>query len=106
MSPRLLGHELTAEQVAAIGAVDVLLMPVGGFYTIDANVACKVAEQLKPKVVIPMHFKNDKCNFPITGVDDFLHGKKDISQPDASEAEFKTGELPSATQIIVLKPAR
>ncbi len=100
-----LGHELTAGQVAAIGAVDALLLPVGGFYTIDASGASKVAGQLKPGVVIPMHFKNSKCNFPIAGVDDFLRGKKDISQPDASEVEFKAGELPSVTQIIVLKPA-
>lgn len=100
-----LGHELTAGQAAQIGAVDVTLLPVGGFYTIDANVASRVAEQLKPRVVIPMHFKNNKCAFPIAGVEEFLRGKKDISQPDASEVELKAGELPEATQIIVLKPA-
>lgn len=100
-----LGHELTAEQAAQIGAVDVLLLPVGGFYTIDATVADRVAAQLKPKVVIPMHFKNNKCDFPIAGVEEFLRGKKDISQPDASEAEFRSGEMSSTTRIIVLKPA-
>ncbi len=100
-----LGHELTAEQVAGIGAVDVALLPVGGFFTIDAAVASRVAEQLKPKVIIPMHFKNNKCDFPISGVDEFLRGKKDISQPEASEVEFKAGEPPSATRVIVLKPA-
>jgi len=100
-----LGHELTAEQVSAIGAVDVLLLPVGGFFTIDATVAGRVAEQLKPKVVIPMHFKNNKCDFPIAGVEEFLRGKSDTSQPDASEVEFRAGEMPPATQIIVLKPA-
>ena len=101
-----LGHELTAEQVAAMGAVDVLLLPVGGYFTIDAAVASRVAEQLGPRVIIPMHFKNSKCNFPIAGVDEFLRGKTDISQPDASEVEFRAGELPSATRIIVLKPAK
>jgi L-ascorbate metabolism protein UlaG (beta-lactamase superfamily) len=100
-----LGHQLTAAQVAQIGSVDVLLLPVGGFYTIDATVAGKVAEQLKPKVVIPMHFKNNKCDFPISGVAEFLRGKKDISQPDTSEIEFKAGKLPPTTRIIVLKPA-
>jgi len=100
-----LGHGLTAEQVAAIGAVDVLLLPVGGFYTIDAAVASKTAEQLKPGVIIPMHFKSNKCDFPIATVEEFLRGKKDISKPDASEVEFKAGELPSTTQVIVLKPA-
>ena len=100
-----LGHELTAEQAAAVGDVDVALLPVGGFYTIDAAVASKVADKLNPKVVIPMHFKNNKCDFPITGVEEFLRGKKDVNQPDVSEVEFKAGELPAATQIIVLKPA-
>jgi len=96
---------LTAEQAAQAGAVDVLLLPVGGFYTIDATVASKVTEQLKPKVVIPMHFKNSKCDFPIAGVEEFLRDKKDISQPDTSEVEFRAGEMPPTTQIIVLKPA-
>lgn len=100
-----LGHELAAEQAAAVGTVDVALLPVGGFYTIDAAVASKVADKLNPKVVIPMHFRNNKCDFPITGVDEFLRGKKDVRQPDAGEVEFKAGELPAATQIIVLKPA-
>jgi L-ascorbate metabolism protein UlaG (beta-lactamase superfamily) len=100
-----LGHELATEQLTAMGDVDVLLLPVGGFFTIDAAVASKVAEQLKPKVVIPMHFKSNKCNFPISGVDDFLRGKEGVSRLDASEAEFKAGELPTATRIIVLKPA-
>lgn len=100
-----LGHELTAEQVTAMGDVDVLLLPVGGFYTIDAAVASRVAEQLKPRIIIPMHFKTEKCDFPISGVDEFLRGKEGVSWLDASEAEFKTGELPSTTRIIVLKPA-
>ena len=100
-----LGHELTTEQAAQAGAVDVLLLPVGGLYTIDATVASKVTEQLKPKVVIPMHFRNSKCDFPIAGVDEFLRGKNNISQPDASEVEFRSGEMPPTTRIIVLKPA-
>ncbi|MBL7126312.1 MAG: MBL fold metallo-hydrolase [Dehalococcoidales bacterium] len=100
-----LGHGLTAEQVAAIGAVDVLLLPVGGFYTIDAAVASQTAEQLKPGVVIPMHFKSNKCDFPIATVEEFLRGKKDVNKPDASEVELKAGKLPEATRVIVLKPA-
>ena len=100
-----LGHQLTDKQVAEIGKVDILLVPVGGFYTIDATVASKVCDQLKPKVIIPMHFKTNKCAFPISGADEFLHGKKDISRLEASEVEFRAGELPANTQIIVLKPA-
>jgi len=100
-----LGHQLSDKQVAEIGRVDILLVPVGGFYTIDANVATVVCNQLIPKVIIPMHYKNDRCRFPIAGVDEFLRGKGNIDRPDASEVEFKKGELPAGTQIIVLKSA-
>ncbi|HEY81842.1 MAG TPA: MBL fold metallo-hydrolase [Dehalococcoidia bacterium] len=100
-----LGHQLSAKQVAEIGKVDVLLVPVGGFYTIDATTATQVCRQLAPKVIIPMHFKTDKCAFPISGVDEFLKGKEKVSRLDTSQVEFKPGELPESTQIMVLKPA-
>jgi len=100
-----LGHQLSDTQVAELGSVDILLIPVGGYYTIDAKVAGQVCDRLKPKVVIPMHFKNNKCAYPIAGVDKFLKGKKAVSQLDASEVEFKQGELPASTQIMVLKSA-
>ncbi len=54
-------------------------------------------------MIIPMHFKNDKCSFSITGVDEFLQGKESVSRLDASETEFKQGKLPATTKIIVLK---
>jgi len=100
-----LGHQLDAQQVTDLGTVDILLIPVGGFYTMDAKVAGHVYQQIKPKVIMPMHYKNDKCGFPIAGVDDFLRDKEGVSRLDASEIEFKRGELPATTQIIVLKSA-
>ena len=100
-----LGHPLGDKQAAELGKVDVLLIPVGGFYTIDATVAGQVCGQLKPRVIIPMHFKNDKCDFPISDVEEFLRGKRNVSQLNTSEVEFKAGELPAATQIMVLVPA-
>ena len=102
-----LGHMLSDKQVADIGKVDILLAPVGGNFTIDAGVAASVAEKLSPKVIIPMHFKNDRCpNFPVAGVDGFLEGKNNVTRLEVSEVEFKAGVLPAATQIIVMKPSR
>jgi L-ascorbate metabolism protein UlaG (beta-lactamase superfamily) len=100
-----LGHILTAEQVKAIGRVDVLMIPVGGFFTIDARTATKVCDQLKPRIIIPMHFKTDKSNMPITGVDEFLRGKSNVTRSNSSEIELKAGKLPASTQIMVLKPS-
>jgi L-ascorbate metabolism protein UlaG (beta-lactamase superfamily) len=81
-----------------------LLIPVGGYYTIDARAASQVCNQLKPRVVMPMHYKTDKGIPGISGVDDFLEGKDNVSRRDSSEVEFKK-ELPPPSQIIVLKPA-
>jgi L-ascorbate metabolism protein UlaG (beta-lactamase superfamily) len=52
-----LGHVLSPEQVLAIGKVDVLLVPVGGNFTIDAAGALKVRDQLGPAITIPMHYR-------------------------------------------------
>jgi L-ascorbate metabolism protein UlaG (beta-lactamase superfamily) len=100
-----LGHQLTGEEVGAIGKVDVLMIPVGGFYTIDAAAATKVCDALKPKVVIPMHFKTDKCAYPITPVDDFLKSKKNVRHEKSSEVAIAQDKLPSATEIVVLQSA-
>jgi len=100
-----LGHRLDDKQLKEIGSVDVLLIPVGGFYTIDAKVATEVCEQLKPRVIIPMHYKTEKGIPGIFGVEGFLSGKANVSRPDSSQAEFKPGELPATGQIIVLKSA-
>ena len=85
--------------------MDVLLIPVGGYFTIDAKVATKICDRLKPGVVIPMHYKTDKLDYPVSGVDGFLQGKGNIVRLSAAEVEFKQGELPAQTQIIVLKSA-
>jgi hypothetical protein len=52
-----------------------------------------------------MHYKTDKCAFPIARVDEFLNGKERVTQLETSERNFKSEELPASTQIIVLKSA-
>ena len=98
-----LGHMLSADQVKAIGKVDVLMIPVGGFFTLDAVTATKVCDQLKPKVVIPMHFKTPKINFTISDVEPFLKDKGNVTRSKESTIELRAGKLPSLPQIIVLK---
>jgi len=100
-----LGHVLSPLQVTEIGAVDVLFVPVGGFFTIEATVANQVCGQLKPKIAIPMHFKTPKCAYPIASVDGFLKGRKDVRKVAGSEVEFEREKLPTATEIVVLQPA-
>ncbi len=100
-----LGHELSEREVAQIGLVDILFVPVGGFFTIDATAASQVCDQLKPRIIIPMHFKTPKCAYPIAGVEDFLKDKKDVRKVTGSEVEFDPEDLPTGTQIVLLQPA-
>jgi L-ascorbate metabolism protein UlaG (beta-lactamase superfamily) len=100
-----LGHILSEKELAEIGSVDILLIPVGGYYTIDSKEASRVAEQIKPKVLIPMHFKTEKCGFPITPVEDFLEGKSNAKWPKASEVAFEKKTLPQQMEILVLDHA-
>ena len=99
-----LGHVLTGAQVAVIGRPDVLFVPAGGTYTIDAAGAAEVVDQLAPKVVFPMHYKTSAMGqgFPITGVDPFLIGKKDVERIHGSSVTLRKEALPRGTKIIVL----
>lgn len=68
-----LGCDLTDGQAAALQGADVALIPVGGFYTIDAKQAKAVAERIGAKVVIPMHYRTEQFGLaPIGTLDDFL----------------------------------
>ncbi len=98
-----LGHSLSAKEIEQIGDLDVLMIPVGGFYTIDAGKATEVINSLKPRMVIPMHFKTAKCGFPIATVDDFVAGKDNVKRLDISELELTKNTLPASTVINVLK---
>lgn len=65
-----LGHVPTEAQLAALGSADVLMIPVGGFYTIDAPTAVAVAGLLNARVVLPMHYKTSaNADWPIAGIE-------------------------------------
>ena len=98
-----LGHIPNEEQMAEIGDVDVALIPVGGLYTIDAHEASDIIERISPKIVIPMHYKTEKCGFDIAGVDDFLENKENVERMATSEIHVTKSELPSKTHIKVLE---
>lgn len=103
-----LGHLFNEQQIKEAGKLDVLMVPVGGYTDLDARKATQLCNQLKPKVIMPMHYKTDKIHFPhkVLDVDEFLRGKDNVIRQDASEIEYTKGNLPDKTQIIVLKPAR
>ncbi len=81
-----LGHMLSEEQVKKLGHIDILLIPVGGIYTIDAKKAVKVIKQLNPSIIIPMHYGTkalENTNLELDRLDKFLkHAKMKIKEVD------------------------
>ena len=77
-----LGHFPTEEQLAAITNADALLIPVGGFYTIDAKTAYDAVQAVRPRMVIPMHYKTAvNADWPVTDEKPFLRlmGAENVS---------------------------
>lgn len=66
------GHEPSTDKIQAIGVPDILLVPVGGFYTIGAHQALSWTRRLKARCVIPIHFTTPACTLPIRSVEPFL----------------------------------
>lgn len=100
-----LGHLLFDEQIEKINGVDILMIPVGGVYTINASEAVKVIDSLEPKMVIPMHYKIPKLTLDLDKIDKFC---KEMGIPKEKVEEkliIKKKNLPvGETKIILLKP--
>ena len=97
--------QLTNEQLEKMGTVDILMIPVGGVYTIDGSEATKIIGQLEPKMVIPMHYALEKLTIKLEDESKFLKamGKKDIVAVD--KLTIKSSALPEGElQVVLLKP--
>jgi L-ascorbate metabolism protein UlaG (beta-lactamase superfamily) len=100
-----LGAPLAAEQIATVGPIDVLFVPVGGTFTLDARGATEVVQLLQPRLAIPMHYRTPKVKLNIDTEESFLREKRNVQRVEGSELHVTTDSLPHATQIVVLKPA-
>jgi len=94
-----LGHEIDEETVQKIGDVDILFIPVGGTFTVDANEAWKVINSIKPKIAIPMHYKIGGLSLPIEGIDPFLEKNNYKTIKVGNEIELEKEDLPSEMEI-------
>ncbi len=99
-----LGHVLSDGQVKEIGTVDILMLPVGGVSTVPLADCDQVCSQLNPKVIIPMHYRSERCVFPSWAtLGDFLKGRKNvIDSRGLPERYFSRSTLPTETQILWL----
>lgn len=103
-----LGHPLSSDQVKQIGAVDVVMIPVGGFYTIDGKGAAEVVKQLKPKIAIPMHYKTPALMKQLADVlapaDGFIValGASAKVTPTAQTITISSLKLPTELTVLVM----
>ena len=100
-----IGHALDPELLKKIGKTDIVLLPVGGFFTIDAEEASKMIASLASRITIPMHYKTEKCAFPIASVEEFTRNQDNVRVLDKSEIDFKKETLPAKPEVIVLRHA-
>lgn len=96
-----LGHDLSAAELKQLGRIDVLFIPVGGNYTIDAATATKLIGKIKPKIAIPMHYKTKHVKMDLAPVDDFLKGKTNVKHIKGGVAKIDLTDLPKSTEIWV-----
>lgn len=95
-----LGCTLTPEQIQALQGLDALLIPVGGYYTIDAAQAQALTEQLRPRVVVPMHYRGDGFGYDVIGrLEDFLALRTDAITYPTNELEL-TAQTPAQTAVL------
>lgn len=100
-----IGHKLTESQLDNLGDVGILMIPVGGYFTVDAATAAEIVSQMTPKIVIPMHYKREgltKEFDDVTPVDNFLKemGKGEIVP--VSKLSISSEKLPAETTVVIL----
>lgn len=100
-----LGAELSSEQLEQMDGIDVLLIPVGGTYTIDAKEAAKIVSEIEPRIVIPMHYDTKEGKVgggKMDGVDKFLH-EMGVTPETKERLKITKNDLPEEPEVVVLK---
>jgi L-ascorbate metabolism protein UlaG (beta-lactamase superfamily) len=93
-----LSHTLTPEQLKQMGKVDIALIPIGGVFTMPPQTAREVLQQLKPKIAVPMHYRDN-----MVFVEAFTSGIP-TRRPESDTLIASKPSLPASTEIIVLRP--
>lgn len=97
--------ELASEQIDNVGNVDILLIPVGGVYTIGAAEAAKIVASLEPSVIVPMHYFDKDSKLNLEPCDKFLKemGKENVEP--TNKLTISKERLPAEPQVVVLQKA-
>jgi len=100
-----LGHMVDPKDIPGLKGTDIMLIPVGGHFTIDAAAAHQLVEEFYPSVVIPMHYKTEKVEFPIGPVEDFTSLEDNVQRVKGSELALTDDIFTKERMTYVLNPA-
>lgn len=100
-------REVREATLESIGGVDVVMIPVGGKYTIDGEIAQKIVRQIEPVYVIPMHYKISGLAFPLDSAETFLKAMGAVKREAVEKLALKKKDIgeDKKTEVIVLKTA-
>ena len=94
-----IGHDLDDDAVRKIGEVDILFIPIGGTFTVDAAQALMIIEKVKPKIAVPMHYKIGGLSLPIAGIDPFLEKNERNVLKVGNEIDIEKEDLPEEPEV-------
>jgi len=94
-----LGHDLDEDTVQKIGDVDILFIPIGGTFTLDAKQAWRIIKKVKPRIAVPMHYKIGGLSLPITGIEPFLEENNYEILKVGNEIDIEKEDLPEEPEI-------
>ena len=100
-----LGEQCSSDLIETLLPVNVLLIPVGGNYTIDAEMAKEYVDRIMPDIVIPMHYRTKDCTLDVDKVDEFLKlfDEDIIEEAEGNAIELSRTDLSGETKIVVLR---
>ena len=98
-----LSRPLSARQVEELGSIDVLCIPVGGFCTIDVGVAAELVNLVRPRIVIPIHYRDDGVNVELEPVEDFLAHMGVSDAAPQRRLNVTSTDLPRERRVVALQ---
>ncbi|EGD49391.1 Zn-dependent hydrolase of the beta-lactamase fold protein [Ruminiclostridium papyrosolvens DSM 2782] len=96
-----LGHVLSQEQIREMGKIDVLLLPIGGVYTIDSDTAITVAKSINPRITIPMHYKTEHLSFELAKPQSFME-KLEGKRYSSNELTINKDNLSEYPEVVAI----
>jgi L-ascorbate metabolism protein UlaG (beta-lactamase superfamily) len=96
-----LGHIINDKQLQSIGSVDILFIPIGGTYTIDAEKSWELIKKINPRIIIPMHYKIEGLSLPLASLDDFLSLASYEVVKVGNQIDIEKEDMPESPEIWV-----